>query len=451
MTSSKLDFTKLFEFPTLPKIHGEPTYKQLKELKNKLKTNATKISSELGGGNFGHLGLVLSDEEYALISNVPYIEPEHPGAIVLPVACSERTENRRRDEHEKALALFHETLNLKNALKKQLSEAIDDLYLEELRDPTTNTILLGIPEILEHLFNNYGDIDADAITEKETEIRNMTFTISDPLSKLYKQIEDLDQLSTAAGAPYSQRQLTNIAIHIIKKTNDYQRALEDWYSKPLDTQTWPNLKTHFQTARKSIRQLRGKSMLDSSFHATNAITSKIKNVQDDIQTLQNGQQQVLNAIMESQSLMTNVANHIENTIDDNPQNIDLSPSQQANATTNTNKDLTDIIRTLQKEINDIKYSQTSNSRYPFHSPTFPPPPYTYRPRPYNKRDIRTRSIRKNLQTKNKLDFRSNTSKYCWSHGACAHTSNQCRNPKLGHKWDATFADKKGGCTHFCPT
>ena len=94
-TSSKTDYTKLFEFPTLPKIHEESTYHQLKELKDKLKTNASKIPSKLGGGNFGHLDLVLSTAEYALISDTPYIEPQHPGPLQIPATCTERTENRR--------------------------------------------------------------------------------------------------------------------------------------------------------------------------------------------------------------------------------------------------------------------------------------------------------------------------------------------------------------------
>ena len=51
MTDNKtIDYTTYFEFPTLPRIHGEPTYEQLKDLKDKLKTNAAKITSDLGGG-----------------------------------------------------------------------------------------------------------------------------------------------------------------------------------------------------------------------------------------------------------------------------------------------------------------------------------------------------------------------------------------------------------------
>ena len=141
MPESKTDYTTHFEFPTLPKIHDEPDYDQLKDLKDKLKSNATKIPSELGGGAFGHLGLVLTPAEYANISAVPYVRPLHPGVLVIPPAATERTEKRRREQHKKDLALYHETINLEKALKKQISTAINELFLEELRDPTTNTIL----------------------------------------------------------------------------------------------------------------------------------------------------------------------------------------------------------------------------------------------------------------------------------------------------------------------
>ena len=42
--------------------------------------------------------------------------------------------------------------------------------------------------------------------------------------------------------------------------------------------------------------------------------------------------------------------------------------------------------------------------------------------------------------------RFTTNKYCWKHGACAHTSTKCEPPRVGHKSDATF---QGGSTDFC--
>ena len=45
--------------------------------------------------------------------------------------------------------------------------------------------------------------------------------------------------------------------------------------------------------------------------------------------------------------------------------------------------------------------------------------------------------------------RKNISKYCWTHGACAHGSRECSNKKAGHKDGATFSNKLGGSTRFC--
>ena len=45
--------------------------------------------------------------------------------------------------------------------------------------------------------------------------------------------------------------------------------------------------------------------------------------------------------------------------------------------------------------------------------------------------------------------RCDISKYCHSHGACAHSSATCNQPKVGHKKSATFKNKMGGCTDFC--
>ena len=73
------DYGKLFGISNPPKIYGEPDYERLKKLKDTLKDNASIIASKLGGGGYGHLGLILSTNEYATVSNTPYVRPVHPG------------------------------------------------------------------------------------------------------------------------------------------------------------------------------------------------------------------------------------------------------------------------------------------------------------------------------------------------------------------------------------
>ena len=45
--------------------------------------------------------------------------------------------------------------------------------------------------------------------------------------------------------------------------------------------------------------------------------------------------------------------------------------------------------------------------------------------------------------------RTNISFYCWSHGACAHPSPECKNKRPGHQDAATFENKMGGSVAFC--
>ena len=114
--TKKIDYTTMFEYQTIPKIHGEPDYEQLKAMKDKLKTNASKIQSELGGGGHGHLGLVLSPIEYTNISPAPYVRPLHPEVLNVIPNCTKCVETRRRLERKRDMALFHEIVQVENAL-----------------------------------------------------------------------------------------------------------------------------------------------------------------------------------------------------------------------------------------------------------------------------------------------------------------------------------------------
>ena len=59
-----------------PKV-GEPTYESLRVLVNQIKANARSIHTTLGGGQHGHLGLVLTALQYASLSpNQPYTKPQ---------------------------------------------------------------------------------------------------------------------------------------------------------------------------------------------------------------------------------------------------------------------------------------------------------------------------------------------------------------------------------------
>ena len=76
-------------------------------------------------------------------------------------------------------------------------------------------------------------------------------------------------------------------------------------------------------------------------------------------------------------------------------------------------DMLSAIKDLQTEINDLKSSKKETKEY------------------------------KGYTT------RANKTKYCHSHGACAHESKFCKNKRPGHKNEATFVNKMNGSTAYC--
>ena len=82
MNPTSIDYAKTyFEYPRLTKIHGEPSFDTLKPFRNEIKANLASVSSELGGGIHGHLGLGFRAVDYNSITpGTPYVRPVHPGA-----------------------------------------------------------------------------------------------------------------------------------------------------------------------------------------------------------------------------------------------------------------------------------------------------------------------------------------------------------------------------------
>ena len=54
------DFGNYFEHQKLDKVYGEPTTKTLQKLFKQLKRNARSVNSLLGGGQYGHLFMVVT-------------------------------------------------------------------------------------------------------------------------------------------------------------------------------------------------------------------------------------------------------------------------------------------------------------------------------------------------------------------------------------------------------
>jgi hypothetical protein len=74
-----------FPHPVLPTFQGEPDYQTIHAIRKSLQANSREMDTHLGRGTLGHLGLIVLDASYAMITPKTdagptlWIRPTSPG------------------------------------------------------------------------------------------------------------------------------------------------------------------------------------------------------------------------------------------------------------------------------------------------------------------------------------------------------------------------------------
>lgn len=431
MTKNTDYINTVFEIPELTKIHGTPTYTSLKKIRDECVANAAQVDSNLGGGNHGLTGLILRDVEYALVSPIPFVRPVHPGPFVIPTGPGITNFHREvaRDNHKEQVNLSKEINLVEKQVLKQITKAVPEIYLKGFRDPNTKAINIPVRDLLHNLITTYGTVEDDELQRVHDDLKTKTFDISQPFVAMYNEVEDLKALSIAANNEYTETQLVNLGVRLIRNMAEFERALEDWLATPAANRTWIAFKAHFTLAQKTLMKVRGPTMRNAQMQQTaNSITEKvIAEVRD---TLAAEKSDMFSKLEETERSIINAVSASSSDETDTESN-EPPPQQKINITTNDAVALK-ILELLQELQKDMK----SRNKTP--------------PKKRGGGGGGGGGQRNNGNNNNKKKRRrTNISKYCWSCGAWNHLGKNCRFKKEGHKDEATFENKMGGSTLYC--
>jgi hypothetical protein len=75
-----------FPHSSLPKVTGEPIFEDLKVIRRLLNNNAISVASYGGGGRDGHLGIIMTHEEYLDVAVDVFPVPNNLGPSAAVVA-----------------------------------------------------------------------------------------------------------------------------------------------------------------------------------------------------------------------------------------------------------------------------------------------------------------------------------------------------------------------------
>ena len=104
----------------------------------------------------------------------------------------------------------------------------------------------------------------------------MSYHPLEHLVTVFNQIEDLERLGVAARDPFTNKQLVNIGLKIIKNTRDFADGLKTWYQRPRVEHTYANFKTHFEDALELLRESRGSDMTSEMYQQANVVAEAFR-------------------------------------------------------------------------------------------------------------------------------------------------------------------------------
>ena len=230
MSDRHVDYASAyFPFREPTKIVGEPSYRTLTQLRKELHANASSVDSELGGGNHGYLGLATHDANYP--GTTAFVAPNYPPELIIPNTASDMQAMNLREQHKEKIRKHRECSNVEKSLQRHIQKAVDQKYIDHFVDDEIDLLVGDIPDILDDLFDNYGQIRGEDIKNKEAEMLRTSFAASDPLPIIWNPIERLCKFAQKAQNPYSDVQKIDFGLQLIRNTRDFEQALDRWEEK----------------------------------------------------------------------------------------------------------------------------------------------------------------------------------------------------------------------------
>jgi hypothetical protein len=257
-----------FPHSSLPKVTGAPTFEDLKVIRRLLNTNAMSVASYEGGGRHGHLGIIMTDEEYFAIAVDIFPVPNNPGPSAAVVAgmtaavISETTGLNR--EATQVYRTYH---NVDQAIKKLIIESFDDAYLNALSDKIVGYANCTSLQLLTHLLTYYAIIAPTELTQSYKRL-NTPYDPKQLIETLFQQIQDSRAFVVAGGQPYSAAMIINVAYTLVFNTGLFPDACRASQSRAIAAKTWAQFKIDFATAHREFR-LTNQTAQQSGFHSAN--------------------------------------------------------------------------------------------------------------------------------------------------------------------------------------
>ena len=234
---------------SVTKIHGQPKSHDLTILEKELIAILASIPTALGGGNFGHVGVIMETIAYSTMNGgIAFADPANPGVYPAGLAANAAATVRARAEaeHKELITQFETIEGVRQGVKDLILEAVDNEYLIEIEHETLGFLNQTPRQMLDHLLARGGALDF-ADTKELLAERDGEWNISENPQLYFNRIEKAMKGLLQNGITSDPNERKDIALFYLKTTGEFDAAVREWEAKPAADKTWANIKTFIST------------------------------------------------------------------------------------------------------------------------------------------------------------------------------------------------------------
>ena len=234
---------------SVTKIHGQPTSHDLTILEKELIAILAGIPTALGGGNFGHVGVIMEAASYSTMTGgIAFVDPANPGVYPAGLAANAAATIRARAEaeHKEFINQFKTFEGVRQGVKDLILEAVDNKYLIKIEHETLGFLNQTPRQMLDHLLARGGALDF-ADTKKLLAERDGEWNVSENPQLYFNRVEKAMKGLLRNGITSDPNERRDIALFYLKATGEFDAAVREWEAKPAADKTWANIKTFILT------------------------------------------------------------------------------------------------------------------------------------------------------------------------------------------------------------
>ena len=271
-------FPKPVLSPVVPAGTSKPSYTTLKVLQTEVNENALSAKTRFAGGNFGFLGLTVSEAVLVKLTNnvvyVPPVEPPDTPPHAVGATQPQITETNR--QYLQDIKEYDTYSSMSKALVAMVVQAVPDDFISELKCPVMGYGNVTVLTLLTHLWVCYGQIEpAELIMNRKRMAAPWLFPA--PIERLYGQLRDGMQFANEGGDPVSEFAAVLDGEINIEGNPLFSTASEEWRKKAPADKTMAAFKEHFSRKDSDLRRplLRaitsGTTTGEAGYHSANQV------------------------------------------------------------------------------------------------------------------------------------------------------------------------------------